>query len=77
MSRAYIKMEFLLGIKYPVRKRLYKKTNRRVETLCKIMDSIFLSIVLIIIIPKATICYFKYFLTDLGMDAFEMSLPMW
>lgn len=67
-----------LGLKNPATQKLYKKTNQRVETVCRVIDVISLKILAPgFVLPKAIFSYFQYFRTDLGPDAFELSLPVW
>lgn len=57
---------------------IYKKTNEIVEKISEIADFIMVKVSLPgFILPKAIYCYLQYFATDLGNEAFELSLPMW
>lgn len=67
-----------LGSKHPSSRAIYIETNRKVEKLSEIADFIMVRVSLPgFILPKAVFCYFQYFTTDLGNDAFQLSLPMW
>lgn len=68
----------LLGFKYTELKQLYEKTNRQIEHVSKITHFVMVKIsVPVIVLPKALLCYFLYFTTDLGANAFELSIPTW
>ena len=67
-----------LGLKYPKSKKMYKKTNRLVEKLCKIAYFIIVKVSApCLAIPKALLSFFMYFTTDLGPNAFELPIPAW
>lgn len=68
----------LLGLKYPVSKELFEKTNYQIETMSKV--AFFVMVKLSVpgfILPKAFVSYFKYLTTDLGPNAFDLSIPAW
>ena len=68
----------ILGSKYPVPKKMYKKTNRTVEKLCKIVYLVIVKVpVPALILPKAFACFFIYLTTDAGPNAFELPFPVW
>ena len=57
---------------------MYKKTNQLVEKWCKIAYLIIVKMVgPSCVLPKAMVCFFMYFTTDLGSDAFELPIPAW
>lgn len=57
---------------------MYEKTNRLTEKISKIM---LFAIVYVsvpgFVLPTGIYCFFKYFTTDLGPDAFELPIPVW
>ena len=66
------------GSEYVASKKLYEKTNRQIELISKIAHFIMVKLsVPGFVLPKAFVSFFKYFTTDLGRDAFELSLPVW
>lgn len=68
----------VLGLKYPVSRAIYKKSNHATDKIIKMLR--FASIK--IIQPFGMICiwamiFFVYFTTDLGNDAFQSPFPYW
>lgn len=54
------------------------ETNELVEKLSKIIDFLIVRVsVPGSLLPKAIFCLFIYFTTDLGHDAFKLSIPLW
>lgn len=59
-------------------KQLYDKTNSQVEAMSKIGYFLMVKLsVPLMVGPKALVSYYNYFSTDLGPDAFELSIPAW
>lgn len=57
---------------------MYEKTNRQIEVVSKITHFVMVKISApLFVLPKALLCYFLYFTTDLGSNAFELSIPTW
>lgn len=68
----------LVGLKCPTSKKMYIKTNGLVEKISKILEIGIVKVTpSVFTLPKALLCYFTYFTTDSGADAFELPLPMW
>lgn len=68
----------MLGSKNSQAKKIYEKANKLAEKLCEIVYFLCVTVsVPAFIFPKSMICFLKYFTTDLGNDAFELSLPVW
>lgn len=57
---------------------MYEKTNQSAEKISKLIE---LAIVYVslpgFILPKTIYSYFMYFTSDLGADAFVLSIPAW
>lgn len=59
-------------------KIIYEKTNKTAEKLCKIIYFICAKVSIPgSVLPKALACFFIYFTTDLGNEAFELPMPLW
>lgn len=57
---------------------MYEEINEFIEKWSKHVFVIFeKTIVTILIMPTALKCYFMYFTTDSGAEAFELPMPMW
>lgn len=66
-----------LGLKCVASRALYEKSNHLMEKLSRIVYFIAVGGVLGVVIPKAIVCFFKYYTTNLGRDAFDLPLPTW
>lgn len=67
-----------LGIKCATSKQIYEKTNKLTEKLSEIVYLFYAKVAIPgFVLPKAIVCFFVYFTTDRGPDAFELSLPFW
>lgn len=67
-----------IGLKFGYSKSIYERTNEATEKICKIMQIIIIHIAVPgFVLPKAFYCFFLYFATDLGPDAFELPFPTW
>lgn len=81
LFRLFISDDFMLtytGLKYLRSKATFERTNELTEKLCKIIYFLLVYVTVPgFVLPKAIYCFFIYFTTDLGNDAFELSLPTW
>lgn len=76
--RNYLNKCLFSGSKYRKLKALYSKMNGRVENWSKIINLILAKIVPICLtLPNAIFSFFNYFATDLGNDAFVLTIPTW
>lgn len=67
-----------LGSKRLASKAMYDETNRQIEKWTKIIDVVVVKVTSrFAIIPQIVLCYFLYFTTDLGNDAFELPFAIW
>lgn len=67
-----------LGLKHEESRAMYEKTNHLMEKISKIVYFIIMnSSILGFVIPIAIISYLKYYTTNLGEDAFDLSIPVW
>lgn len=67
-----------VGLKYPRSKAMYENTNRLVEKISKFISFLIVYISIpAFVLPKAFYCFFIYFTTDLGPDAFALPIPTW
>lgn len=67
-----------LGLKYEESRVMYEETNNLMEKLSEIVELMVVGVCLPgFVIPRIIVSYFKYFTTDLGDDAFDLSIPMW
>lgn len=58
--------------------KAYGKANQCVESLSEIAYYTMVRVSLPgFVLPKAMFSFYQYFFTDVGNDAFELSLPMW
>lgn len=72
------RLNSFLGLKYRTAKQEFEKSNRLVHKWCKIAYVIIVQVCMpSLILPKAMYCFFLYFTTDLGNDAFELPIPTW
>lgn len=54
------------------------RVDAKVEKWCKIVHFVFMRIVLYgVTVPKVIFCFYVYYTTDLGTEAFEMPFPFW
>lgn len=59
-------------------KKVYKKTHRTIEMVCKIIYLLMAKVsVACFVFPKAIISFYFYSSTDLGNDAFDLPIPTW
>lgn len=65
------------GLKYPASKKIYMDTLRKIERYCKLITTIVFATQLGFVLPKAVHCFYIYFTTDAGPNAFELPLPTW
>lgn len=66
------------GSKNPSSKAIYVKVVNQVEKLRRFIHFAFLKVTLpCIVLPKNIFCFYIYFTTDAGNDAFELPLPIW
>lgn len=72
------KLNSFLGLEHPESNAMYENADQMVEKWTKRMVY-FLTRVLGfgLIFPKAIQCYFLYFATDSGAEAFALQVPMW
>lgn len=67
-----------IGQKCLESRALYEKANNLLEKLSKIIHFIVVGTSgVLLVVPKAIISYLKYFTTNLGSEAFELSLLIW
>ena len=56
---------------------MYEKANQLADTITEIIQFGMVYVTVpAVVLPKAIICFYTYFTTDLGNDAFEMSFPL-
>lgn len=73
-----IQFVFLLGLKNPVSKTLYKKTRAKVQKIVKITTLLLPKITPIcLIVPAFLVNFASYLTTDLDDEALELPLPKW
>lgn len=69
---------FVLGSKNPASKANYMDVNLKVEKWTKIIHFALMRVVLYgVIFPKFIFCFYLFYTTDLGPDAFELPFPVW
>lgn len=69
---------FFEGLQYPASKALFGKTNRLVEKISKIIFFVIARMSpFCSMLPKLFVCFFEYFVADMGSDSFELPFPMW
>lgn len=66
----------ILGSEDEELKAMYEKSNEQIEKLSGIVY-FFCVTASGFVLPKAFACFFVYFTTDKGNEAFELSLPLW
>lgn len=70
--------EMFLGLQCEKSRAMYDRINNLMEKLSKIAYfAIFGVSIPGFVIPKAILSYIKYYTTNLGGDAFDLSIPMW
>lgn len=70
--------QFLSGMVDPKFMLMCQKVDHLIEQLSKIGYAIIARISLpVLVVPRAVYSFYQYFTTDLGNNAFELSLPMW
>lgn len=68
----------LLGFKNASSKVIYEDTNRLLEKISGFLRVFFLKVLpQFMIWPTFVMSFAKYFVTDLGADAFEMPILVW
>lgn len=65
------------GLKCSPLKAMYINTNESTEKYCKILNFIFDLAPPGVNLPTAIYSFYMYYTTDLGGDAFKLSLPLW
>lgn len=69
---------FPIGWSDPASKDMFEKTNMQVKKLCKIAYFAIVNVSIpCITLPEAIYSYFIYYTTNLGGNAFELSIPFW
>lgn len=72
------RIKCILGRKYPKSMKLFMETSRRVERVCAIVFMVIMKIIVqFIMLPKCTVSFGIYFLTEAGSDSFELPYPLW
>lgn len=67
-----------LGSENPTSKEIYVKMSQLIEKCSKIGFFVMGKLTPVCwIIPKAVICYFDYFTTDLGSEVWELPVFFW
>lgn len=78
LNEYYLKQNNISASKDPAQKKILEKMVQLIELLSKIIISFAVKIILTgFVLPKAVACFYVYFTTDSGNEAFELSLPMW
>lgn len=73
-----LRAKIIPGSKRLASKAMYDETNRQIEKWTEIIDVAVVKVTPVCgIAPKIILCYFLYFTTELGNDAFELSLAIW
>lgn len=66
------------GSQFPESAEIYKKVIKLTKNMNRFINFIISKATApCVIIPKYIACYYIYFTTDTGNDAFELLLPMW
>lgn len=62
----------------PESKENYMKTHQLVEKFSKILRVVLVYVTIpCFVLPPAFLCFYTYFTTDSGADAFKLPAPMW
>lgn len=68
----------ILGLDDPISKTIYKQSHQLVEKWSQFVISVMVRFTIPIFMwPTFIISYFKYYMTDLQADAFQMPYPFW
>lgn len=79
LNNFYFQNHFLhSGSKYSASKIIYIETVEQSEIGSEIVDFVIAKCIPVaFMLPKPILSYFKYFTTDAGPDAFELTFPLW
>lgn len=67
-----------LGSRHPASKMIYDKIIENVDKYSRFIHFVLLKITVpCFVLPKYIVCFYLYFATDRGNDAFELPLPVW
>lgn len=67
-----------LGLQCKESRAMYEKDIHLIEEVSKIVYFAIVGVTVPgLVIPKAILSYFNYYTTNLGGDAFDLSIPMW
>lgn len=77
-SIQYNNDEKFKGSQNPASKEIYVEIITLIEKLNRFIHFVMVNLTLpCLLFPKYTVCYYTYFTTDIGNDAFELPLPVW
>lgn len=69
---------YISGIKHPASKVIYVKIVDLVEKWDRFIQFALLKVTVpSFVLPKYIFCFYMYFSTNMGNDAFELPLPLW
>lgn len=80
MKSSYVlkQSEHILGLENPESIANYMEANLQGETWTKIIQFVFMRIALYgVVYPNSIFCYYIYYTTDLGSEAFKLPFPFW
>lgn len=68
----------LVGLKSPASKANYAEIDLQTQKWTKIIHFVFIKVFLYaIVFQKLIFCFYLYYATDLGSEAFELPFPFW
>lgn len=69
---------YILGRRHPRSRKLFYRTDQRVEHLNKVVFSAVFKVSLqVVMVPNFIGSFATYFTTDMESDSFELPFPMW